>query len=177
MGNLPLRDRQQECGHCPIGLSWNEVQPFISVLNRACGGMHMYRLPTEAEWEYAARAGENGERFVRDLDESAWYGANSGEQPHPVGLKRPNRFGLYDMIGNVAEWMQDIWGYYPGGTTVEDPQGPRSYEGPGDNGPWYVVRGCDYMSNRDICERGLRNDQPRWHLRHDVGFRLVRTER
>ena len=135
-GSIRLSD--PECGRCPIGnVPWDEVQQFVSVLNSASGDSHTYRLPTEAEWEYAARAGENRECFVRDVDESAWHEDNSERRPHPVGLKQPNGFGLYDMIGNVEEWMQDIWGYHPGGTTVEDPQGPQSYDGPGLDGPWY----------------------------------------
>ena len=183
MGSLPRAYGSHHladpaCDGCPIiFVTWDAVQQFTSSLN-SVSDLHRYRLPTEAEWEYAARAGGNGDRFVRDVDESVWHDDNSGGRLHPVGLKRPNGFGLHDMIGNAEEWTQDIWGYYRGGMTVEDPQGPRSYDGLGINGPWYVVRGCHYTSPRNECERGgFRREWPRWNSSRQMGFRLVRTER
>ena len=173
------RPRVRNCARCPMThVTWDNVQRFIFVLNSASGNMQTYRLPTEAEWEYAARAGET-DRFVRDLDDSAWYGDNSGDQLHPVGLKRPNGFGLYDMIGNAEEWMQDKWSYYPGGTTVEDPQGPRSYaESVNGAGLHHVVRGCSYADQPDHCQRHqFRFEWPAYNSRVYIGFRLVRTER
>ena len=181
MGSLPpfyIRRRQQfggpECDRCPIVVSWDMAQQFISLLNSASGNLHAYRLPTEAEWEYAARAGENRERFVRDVDEFAWHDDNSGDRLHAVGLKRPNGFGLYDMIGNVWEWVRDVYGYYPGGTTVEDPQGPRPS---GEEYEQHVARGCSYWSSRAGCERQWRNRWRRDDSGIDIGFRLVRTAR
>ena len=70
-------------------------------------GTARYRLPTEAEWEYAARAGTTGDRYSKDVDMIAWHPKNSGRRTHPVGEKAPNRFGLHDMFGNVWEWVQD----------------------------------------------------------------------
>ena len=83
-----------------------------------------WRLPTEAEWEYAARAGTTGERYG-ELDTIAWHGGNSGIQTHPVKQKTANAWGLYDMIGNVKEWCSDWHGYYPTGSET-DPTGPNS---------------------------------------------------
>ena len=115
-----------ECGDCPVErVSWDDVQEFIGRLN-ALEGEVRYRLPTEAEWEYAARAGTSGDRYGGDLDAIAWYRENSEGRTHPVGQKAPNAFGLHDMLGNVFEWVQDWYGAYPGGS-VTDPRGP----GPG----------------------------------------------
>jgi formylglycine-generating enzyme required for sulfatase activity len=113
-GNNPSHFKQ--CGdNCPVeSVSWNAVQAFIKTLNEKTGGH--YRLPTEAEWEYAGRAGQDtlycgGD----DADAVAWHSGSSGGQTNPVGGKRPNAFGLYDMSGNVWEWVQDCYhGSYEG---------------------------------------------------------------
>ena len=106
--------RFKDCGgNCPVDqVSWNDAQNFINILNQNNDGFR-YRLPTEAEWEYACRAGTTGD-YAGDLDSMVWYETNSGSQTQPVGTKQPNGFGLYDMHGNVSEWCQD-WhhdGYY-----------------------------------------------------------------
>ena len=113
------------CGQCPVErVSWDDAQEFIGRLNAQAGG-NRYRLPTEAEWEYAARAGTGGDRYG-ELDAIAWCGNdNSGSRTHPVGQKAPNAWGLYDMLGNVWEWVEDRYGGYPGGS-VMDPRGPGS---------------------------------------------------
>ncbi len=109
-------------------VSWEEVQEFIRKLNAKEGGAH-YRLPTEAEWEYTCRAGSTTAYCFGDdeelLGEYAWYGENAGIQTHPVGQLKPNAWGLYDMHGNVWEWVQDCYGEYPA-EAVTDPQGPSS---------------------------------------------------
>lgn len=105
MGDNP--SNFQSCGvNCPVeSVSWNDVQDYLRELNRRAG--KRYRLPTEAEWEYACRGGEEGQTYcgaTGTVDRVAWYSGNSGDQTHPVGQKMSNGFGLYDMSGNVAEW-------------------------------------------------------------------------
>ena len=99
MGSNP--SHFNECGpDCPVEqVSWDDVQAFIAKLNAREGGQR-YRLPTEAEWEYAARAGTSGDRYG-NLDAIAWYVDNSRDRTHPVGQKAPNAWGLHDMLGNV----------------------------------------------------------------------------
>ena len=124
----------QNCGDdCPVeNVSWNKTMEFIERLNRIDPSLR-YRLPTEAEWEYAARAGTNtafangtiktlGCGSDSNLDKMGWHFGNSGETVHPSALKDPNAWGLYDMHGNVWEWCQDYLADYPT-TSVVDPVG------------------------------------------------------
>jgi len=104
-------------------ISKNEVQDFLNKLNERNDGYH-YRLPSEAEWEYAARAG-NKEPYAGRLDDIAWYAANSDDETHPVGKKKPNAWGLYDMQGNVRELVEDWYARnYYSDSPVADPTGP-----------------------------------------------------
>ena len=123
MGELPqemqvdtLFNQRFIGAHKPVlRLSWDEAQSFIEKLN-ARSTSEVYRLPTEAEWEYAARANTATEYFFGDepdrLGEYAWYSQNANKRTHDVGLKKPNPWGLYDIYGNAFEWVQDGYSYY-----------------------------------------------------------------
>ncbi|HLQ79240.1 MAG TPA: formylglycine-generating enzyme family protein [Terriglobia bacterium] len=110
-----------------------EAEEFLNRLNARNDGYH-YRLPTEAEWEYAARAGTKGP-YAGKLADIAWYADNSEDESHPVGMKKPNAWGLYDMEGNVREWVSDTYGRnYYSNSPVADPTGPPAGAG-GRGGP------------------------------------------
>ena len=156
------------CGSCPVEtVSWDDAQEFIRSLNGRAGGSR-YRLPTEAEWEHAARAGTAGDRYAPNLDAIAWYGDNSGGRPQPVGRKAPNAWGLHDMLGNVYEWVQDWFGDYPGGA-VTDPGGPGS-------GSYRVARGGGWAGGGRGCRAPSRSNGSPGARIGDLGFRLLRTE-
>ncbi len=126
-------------------VSWTDCQTFIDKLNEMTG--RKFRLPTEAEWEFAAHGGNlsHGYKYSgsNDINEVAWYGANSSLKTHPVAMKKPNELALYDMSGNVWEWTQDWWGYYCSESQV-NPTGPES-------GSYRVLRcGC-WDSNYRSC--------------------------
>jgi len=132
------------------GVSWQDAAAFCKKLSEKTG--KAVRLPTEAEWEYACRAGSQARFSFGDADsglsEYAWYGANSGLGTHPAGQKKSNAWGLYDMHGNVGEWCADWFGPYPAGP-VTDPQGPAS-------GKERVVRGGSWYYSADGCRAANR---------------------
>ena len=187
MGTNP--SHYSDCGpRCPVeSVSWDDTQEFIRRLNaRESGRTYRYRLPTEAEWEYAARAGTSGIRYG-ELDEIAWYSDNSGESMHPVGQKRANAWGLHDMLGNVWEWTADRYGQYPSGA-VTDPVGPEDPVVP-ELAPSRVMRGGHWGSIPSYVRLGARashysgRDQyefvrgiPMRNRSSSTGFRMVRTE-
>ena len=166
MGSNPSRFKN--CGgDCPVeAVSWEDVQEFIGKLNARSGG-RPYRLPTEAEWEYAARAGTTEDRYG-DLDEIAWYRSNSRSTTHLVGEKAANAWGLHDMLGNVWEWVQDWYGSYPGGS-VTAPTGPGS-------GSYRVNRGGSWGNIASICRSADRNWYSPGSRGSILGFRLLREE-
>ena len=145
-------------------VSWNDCQEFIQKVNAAlnCGA----RLPTEAEWEYACRAGTSGAYGgTGELDELGWYDKNSGDKTHPVGQKKPNAWGLYDMHGNVWEWCSDWYGDYPSGS-VTDPTGPSS-------GSSRVLRGGSWGCNARDCRSASRGRDYPGFRDYYGGFRLL----
>jgi formylglycine-generating enzyme required for sulfatase activity len=149
-------------------VSWNDIQEFIRKLN-AKEGHSRYRLPTEAEWEYAARAGSRGWYcFGHDknqLGDYAWYEANSEVETHPVGQKKANAWGLYDMHGNVWEWVQDWVDKYRGDSVV-DPQGPPV-------GKYRVFRGGGWYYHANACRSAYRGVNKPVSRSNITGFRLV----
>jgi formylglycine-generating enzyme required for sulfatase activity len=163
----------KNCGdNCPVeNVSWDDAQEFIKKLNRKEKGAQ-YRLPTEAEWEYACRAGTETRYYTgdseADLDRAGWYDDNSGGKTHPVGRKKPNGFGLYDMHGNVWEWCSDWYGDYPSGS-VTDPQGPLS-------GDYRVLRGGSWF-NGGRSVRSAHRFRLEPAARYDLyGLRLARGQ-
>ncbi|MCH7958815.1 MAG: SUMF1/EgtB/PvdO family nonheme iron enzyme [Candidatus Hydrogenedentes bacterium] len=147
-------------------VSWEDVQNFIEKINEADGTT--YRLPTESEWEYAARAGSSSAYGFNVntgyLAEYAWYVDNSQRQTHPVGTKRPNAWGLYDMSGNVLEWCQDRVDAYPYGSVV-DPKGPET-------GNLRIGRGGSWYSPEKACRAADRSAAEPANRGPDLGFRL-----
>ena len=144
-------------------LSWDEVQIYLQRLNAATG--KSYRLPTEAEWEYACRAGTTGDRYG-ELSSIAWYSLNSGSQTHPVGFKAANNFGLFDTLGNVNEWCSDFYGPY----SVEpatNPKGPSS-------GSDRVFRGGHFMSDINYTRAPSRSHTTTSARYSNFGFRIAR---
>ena len=165
-----------DCGDdCPVEyVSWNDIQEFIEKLNEM-EGTDKYRLPTEAEWEYACRAGsttafangditETGCGYDPNLDQMSWYCGNSDDKTHPVAQKEPNDWGLYDMHGNVREWCQDWYGDYPT-DPVTDPSGPSS-------GTYRVIRGGGWFSYARHCRSADRLSFDPAVL--NFGFRVAR---
>jgi len=149
-------------------VSWDEAQAFINKLN-AMEGVKLYRLPTEAEWEYAARAGSTTiYSFGNDpkqLGDYAWYRGNAEHHSHPVGQKQPNTWGLHDMLGNVWEWVHDWEGKYPAGP-VTDPKGAES-------GTYHMRRGCAWNNEANVCR--VANRYSVVGYRDDfIGLRMVR---
>jgi formylglycine-generating enzyme required for sulfatase activity len=152
-------------------VSWNDAVDFCSKLSEQEGVE--YRLPTEAEWEYACRAGiTTAYSFGNDVSqigEYAWYDGNSEENTHPVGELKPNAWGLYDMHGNVYEWCQDWYGPCKSLPVVSDPTGAAS----GDNGR--VLRGGAFLTRPVLVRAALRNSSQPDYRNHSIGFRLART--
>ncbi len=169
MGENP--SKFEDCGDkCPVEqVSWKDVQEFIEKLNQR-EGREIYRLPAEAQWEYACRAGSAVSYYFghdpKELGQYAWYWYNSEEKTHPVGALKPNAWGLYDMSGNVREWCLDWKGDYPT-DPVADPVGPE-------NGSGRVVRGGGWSSFAQYCRSASRGYGTPDDRSYDLGFRLVR---
>ena len=148
-------------------VSYNDVKEFITKLNQKTG--KTFRLPTEAEWEYAARGGGKSKGYKysgsNNIDDVAWYKGNSNNKTHPVKTKRSNELGIYDMSGNVYEWCSNWYGVYSSPSQT-NPTGPSS-------GSIHVFRGGSWGSCAKICRASYRNHAFLSFLSSRLGFRLV----
>jgi formylglycine-generating enzyme required for sulfatase activity len=158
-------------------VSWDDAVEFCKRLSELPGEKkagRVYRLPTEAEWEYACRAGSKTAFCFGDDSESlgayAWHAANSGDQTHPVGEKKPNAWGLYDMHGNLWEYCSDWYGDYPEGA-VTDPVGPEVRSGR--VGPGRVGRGGGWPDEAVTCRSARRTRGHAVFRSQGGGFRLA----
>ena len=169
MGNNPAEFKKEKLGYDsrnnPIeNVSWYDAKEFVKRLNKM-EHTNKYRLPTEEEWEYAARAGSRGKRCFGNnkskLRQYAWYENNSGEKTHPVAKKKPNRWGLFDMYGNVREWTSSCY------TETYNSGCYKNYE---------VLRGGSWGNSANNTRSATRYiDRPENSLSYN-GFRLARTK-
>ena len=148
-------------------VSWNDCQTFISKLNQLTG--ETFRLPTEAQWEYAARGGNQSKGYTysgsNEIDEVAWYRDNSDTTTHPVQTKAPNELGIYDMSGNVFEWCSDWYDFYSS-TAQTDPTGPAG-------GSRRVNRGGSWDYDAASCRVADRSDSTPTFSYFNLGLRLA----
>ncbi|MBX3256143.1 MAG: formylglycine-generating enzyme family protein [Chitinophagaceae bacterium] len=158
------------CDQCPIDrVSWNDAQKFIDRLNKLSG--KYYGLPTEAEWEFAAKGGLNSKGYrysgSDDIDQVGWYAFNSNRRPHEVGEKMPNELGLYDMTGNMWEWCQDWYEkFYYELNEKYSPVGPSFGSG-------RVRRGGSWFTQAINCRTSTRNNVKQDYKDDSGTFRLV----
>jgi len=155
----------QDDNHPVACVSWNDATAYARWLSGRSN--RSYRLPTEAEWEYAARSGGKREKYSGgdNIDAVAWYSGNSGSKTHPVGQKQANGLGIYDMSGNVWQWVNDWYGTYPS-DRQQDPQGPST-------GSYRVFRGGSWFNvARNVRATDRYYNSPDNRL-SGLGFRLV----
>ena len=150
-----------------VGVSWNDCQEFIQKLNRLTG--RNFRLPTEAEWEFACRGGNNSRGYKysgsNNLGSVAWYNGNSGGKTRPVGTKAPNELGIYDMSGNVSEWCSDLYANYTSYSQT-NPTGPQS-------GSDRVYRGGSWGNSTGYCRSSFRFCRFPADRNNNLGLRLA----
>lgn len=174
MGSNPASNYGVGLNNPVYYVSWNDCQAFIQNLNQL--GQGTFRLPTEAEWEYACRAGTQTAFYwgedssYSQIREYAWYDGNSSSKTHEVGTKLPNAWGLFDMSGNVWEWCQDWYGNYSSNSQV-DPTGAV-------RGSSRVIRGGSWLAHARICRSAYRSGHSPVYWTAGLGFRLAlsRTE-
>ena len=170
MGTNP--SKYNECKNCPVeNVSWDDVQNFIKELNRQTG--MGYCLPTEAQWEYAARGGKHSKGYKysgsNELDAVGWFSLNSDNKTHAVGAKRSNELGIFDMSGNVHEWCLDLYSEQyldVSKTSVINPTGPLF-------GAGCVIRGGSFLSAEDGCVNSRRGRMGSRISSYNYGFRLT----
>jgi len=171
MGSNPSKNNT--CKDCPVEqVSWIDIQKFLQTLNSKSD--KEYRLPTEAEWEYAARGGNKSKGYIysgsNKVEEVAWFGSNSGQKTHPVGEKKPNELEIYDMSGNVWEWCSDLWDpTYFGRSPVSNPKGSQF-------GSDHILRGGSWLGGASSCTVSGRHYEISGQDADKNGFRLVLSE-
>lgn len=162
MGNDPARfqgdNNPVEC------VSWDDCQEFCKKCSQSGAKLE---LPTEAQWEYACRAG-SVEAYPGDLEQTTWYEGNCGSKTHPVGTKKPNAWGLYDMTGNAWEWCADWYGEYPN-ESVTDPTGPQK-------GSFKLFRGGGWHESARYCRCAVRGYSEPDYQDGNFGFRCIIKE-
>ena len=168
MGNNPSWSKGE---NLPVEyVSWKDCKKFIGKLNKLT--KRSFRLPTEAEWEYAARGGKRSNHTQYSggsmIDDVAWYDGNSGGKTHSVKTKKPNELGLYDMSGNVWEWCQDWYGSYSSNAQT-NPTGP-------DSGSYRVFRGGTWSIFGWFCRSSFRGNSSPGYRGYGLGFRLALSE-
>jgi len=156
------------CENCPVEMvSWNDIQGYIQKLNAQTG--KQYRLPTEAEWEYAARGGNKSRNLTYSgsdpINPVSWYSGNSKDKTHPVGSKQSNELGIYDMSGNVWEWCNDLYDDYSADRET-NPKGPTS-------GMYRLIRGGCWNYAASYCRSADRSRGMPGIKKFENGFRLV----
>jgi formylglycine-generating enzyme required for sulfatase activity len=151
-------------------VSWNDAQACCTKMSKNDKQKRKFRLPTEAEWEYACRAGTKTAYYFGDdpkkLDEYAWYQGNSADHPHPVGEKKPNEWHLYDMHGNVFQWCEDYYGPYKGLEAKDPLQSRKDPEGR------RVLRGGSAVGRPQSCRAAYRMRNAPDNRHGAVGFRV-----
>lgn len=152
-------------------VKWDMCQKFINTLNEILDNQFEIRMPTEAEWEFAARGGNKSKKYKysgsNNIEAVAWYGSNSGETTHPVGSKMPNELGIYDMSGNLWEWCHDWIGHYCS-TEQTDPTGPSE-------GTHHIMRGGSWTYDPNFCRVSRRNYPSNVIGVSNCGLRLAMT--
>ncbi|MCK4707048.1 MAG: formylglycine-generating enzyme family protein [Gammaproteobacteria bacterium] len=172
MGYKPGKEKRwqrEDWKSLPVSrVSWQSVHEFIEVINDL-DDIYRYRLPTEAEWEYAARAGSSGLHPFEygEMAEYAWFKESSGNKPMPVGTLKPNAWGLYDMVGNLWEWVDDSYdpGYYSVSPSIDPPGAEASTR--------KSMRGGSYHCTPERVRVGVRGSYVEHRSLSTLGFRLA----
>ncbi len=170
--NRPCKNPKFETtdSHPIVRVDYNDAIAFCEWLSEQTG--NNFRLPTEAEWEYACRAETTGD-YAGDIEQTAWFNATSEGLPHPVALKKPNPWGLYDMHGNVREWCEDIY-YWNCKNAPADGSAAVTPDVPADVASRRALRGGSCCSPKESCRSSSRYGVYRFHRQCNTGFRIVR---